>query len=86
MSLESPNVYTKSAIKALQLMQTDPKHESIYAQRAAAYAAVAQAIELEEINTIVGTSTSIVAEMSFELTRIKKALFAMLPDDAPGIV
>lgn len=86
MTIESSNPYTKTAIKTLELIRTDPSHESVYVQRAAAYAEVAQAIEIEGIGIVVASTGPILAEMLFELARIKKILVAMLPDDAPGIV
>ena len=79
MSITPNNPYTKSAIETLSHIRTDPQNERAYLQRAAAYAAVAQALELENISIVVENSTSILAAAIYQLERMNNVLESWVP-------
>lgn len=74
---ESENPYTQRAIQTMDFVRSDPANQHIYAQTAAAYAAIAQAIELEYLNTVFENVGALLATGSFELDNIVHAIRAL---------
>ena len=75
---QSQNPFTTLAISSMRSLKIDPGNEFSYTQRAVAYAAIAQAIELEELGTMLSSMSVLIAQASDELERISSSI-----DDLP---